>query len=69
MTVIEGVLLVGAVTATGLYLLAKRVRRRQEAARREKCRERLHEHERRREAHYMQNFWNYDGSVQEEFRE
>ena len=23
--------------------------------------------ERRREAHYMRNFWNYDGSEQEEF--
>ena len=25
------------------------------------------ERERRRQAHYMRNFWNYDGSEQEEF--
>ena len=31
--------------------------------------DRHREKERRKEAHYMRNFWNYDGSEQEEFEE
>ncbi len=46
----------------------RRIRRKRKAARERKQR---YEKEKasRREAHYMRNFWSYDGSCQEEFEE
>ncbi len=59
--------------AVGLYVVAavlkRQVRRRRRVkAQHVRCRKEK-ERERRREAFYMQNFWSYDGSEQEEFEE
>lgn len=57
-----------AAILAGYTALRCRHRRKQAAARRRRvCRQK--ERESRREAHYMRNFWNYDGSCQEEFEE
>lgn len=59
-----------ALAACAAMEIATRVRRRRrQAQRRLMLQTRAQRLESLREAHYMRNFWSYDGSVQEEFEE
>lgn len=58
-----GILFFGVAAAcTAAYLAPSPAERRTRKAR-------TPDREREREAHYMRNFWEYDGGVQEEFEE
>jgi len=63
----------GLIAAAAVLLLwcicrDRRIRQKHKAARARRLRgEKVRES--RREAHYMRNFWSYDGSEQEEFEE
>lgn len=62
------IIAVMAVLSAGYAVMKHRHRRKQAAARKRRA-HREKERESRKEAHYMRNFWNYDGSCQEEFEE
>jgi len=59
--------IIAAVAMAAVLLCCYRHRRRKVGARHSKQMSIREERDRQREAHYMRNFWNYDGSEQEEF--
>ena len=59
--------IVATAAMTVVLLCCYRHRRRKATVRHSKQMNAREERERQREAHYMRNFWNYDGSEQEEF--
>lgn len=65
MTVLGAVLgCVGTLSIAWGVHMRRQLRRQRQVKAREAAR-----HESQREAHYMRNFWSYDGSEQEEFDE
>lgn len=63
MSIIVSVIIIAAAFASGCLYAAKR------KVSREEKRQAYTRAESARDAHYMRNFWNYDGGEQEEYQE